>query len=245
MELKSKGLVKTFEELRNNLFKSFVFYIPKTLIPEEKKEEWSVPKYAIFFDTIFYIDSKGFDKLLGKELCYGNILNKKALLKTNIFQFIDIKQSLNEQEFSFFMEIYLEQLNFCIYIGQWMSQHITEHIQEYTEDNQRSFELQANLFQLHLQDIQTRLIEPRKKQEVKPVDVLNYIENKLPALHDLIPNQVSIQKSENAEQQSEQILQQQKQSKRQTRKIRKKRPLPIINDTEIENYLLRTVFNIS
>lgn len=215
-------LEKVFTELWQNLYKPFVFYIPKSLMPELDGNK--------ALNTAVLIDSQGFDSEVKDQLCNHVILGKSMVLNENIFKLIDLNERLKENQFQFFLEKYLEHVNFVVYISNWMHEHLQQDIKGVREDTIQAFGSQVNVFQQHVEDLRTHIIIPEEELSSKTVNVSEFIETDLldikKALNingdssDEIPKKVIEEVS-----------------------IKPKKILPVLTDEEAEMFLLETIFN--
>lgn len=216
-------LEKVFKELWQNLYKSFVFYIPKRLMPELDDNK--------ALDTTVLIDSQGFDSQIKDQLCNHIILGKSMVLNENIFKLIDLSERLKEKQFQFFLEKYLEHVNFVVYISDWMHEHISHDIKDLKADTRQAFESQVNVFKQHVEDLKTHIIIPDLVLSSKTVNVSEFIERDL----------LDIKKALNINEDSSSQI-----PKKNIKElpIKPKKILPLLTDEEAETFLLETIFNI-
>lgn len=227
-------LDKLFIEIRNNLYQPFIFYIPKSLIPKDKKLLWENEKYAIYFNNVILIDKKGFDYELKEKPSYKEMMVKVSVLNENIFKLIEINRSLNEGQFSFFLEKYVEHVNFTVFVSDWMKKNVETQIRDLKEETKNSFLLQAEVFLKHLEDLKSALIVPKQKVIVKnEIDVLDFIENELVE----IKNALNLNKGLS-------VNRNHPENNNKTIVKGPKKKLPLITVDEAEMFLLETVFNI-
>ncbi|MCR8668937.1 hypothetical protein NO995_14720 [Aestuariibaculum sp. M13] len=223
------GLEELFEELQMKLYKPFIFYIPSSVIPEEKNLEFQDAKYAVYFNNVVLIDSKGFDRELKAEPSYYEMMTKKASLDKTLFKFLEKKEALEVNQFEFLLEKYLEHLNFCVYVSEWLFTNLVNHITCYSEETKNTFKLQSNTFANHFSDVKSKLLITDRFKN-KPIDVLNFVQNKVPVVNNTLKTIIP----------EDQELKPEKEIKK-----RPKKQMPLLVDEQVEDFLLRTVFNAS
>ena len=222
------GLEELFEELQMKLYKPFIFYIPSSVIPEEKNFEFQDAKYAVYFNNVILIDSKGFDKELKAEPSYYEMMTKKASLDKNLFKLLEKKEALEVNQFEFLLEKYLEHLNFCVYVSEWLSTNLVNHITCYSEETKNTFKLQSDTFANHFRDVKSKLLITDRFKN-KPIDVLNFVQNKVPVVNNTLKTIIP----------EDQELKPDKEIKK-----RSKKQMPSLDNEQVEDFLLRTVFNM-
>ena len=216
-------LEKVFKELWQNLYKPFVFYIPKRLMPELDNKD--------ALDMVILIDNQGFDSELKDQLCNHVILGKSMVLNENIFKLIDLNERLKEKQFQFFLEKYLEHVNFVVYISNWMYEHLQQDIKDLQEDTIQAFESQVNVFKRHVEDLRTHIIIPDQVLSSKTVNVSEFIER------DLLDIKKALNINEDSSSQiPKKVIEE--------LPIKPKKILPLLTDEEAEIFLLETVFKI-
>ncbi len=223
------ALEDAFNDLRSNLYKPLIFFIPKSLIPESKKEWLESPEFAQLFNKVALIEKSG--EINELKSCPGlfQIMEKPSILNGNIFLLSDQKAALNSFQFNLLMEKYLEQLRFYNTIAKWMALHIAEHCE--IDDNIKSyFELQDDFFLNHSQEIEAKF-KIDTTTLTKPMDVLEHVEKDLSPFEKLIENN----KSQNG---ITKLGRQMGQTK-----TRKTKPVLVTNQ-EAEDFLLKSVFNV-
>jgi hypothetical protein len=215
-------LEKVFTELWQNLYKPFVFYIPKSFMPELDGNK--------ALNTAVLIDRQGFDSEIKDQLCNHIILGKSMVLNENIFKLIDLNERLKEKQFQFFLEKYLEHVNFVVYISDWMDKHVEQDMNGLKLDTIQAFESQFNVFKQHVEDLRTHIIIPDQVISSKPVNVSEFIETDL----------LDIKKALNINEDSSNEIPKKviKEVSLKTKKI-----LPRLTDEEAEIFLLETIFN--
>ena len=218
-------LDKLFTELWHNLYKPFIFYVPKSIITEGDNTN--------FCNIIILLDNKGFDSELKDQLSNHKMIAKRAVLNDNIFKLIEKSGSLKDEQFKFFLEKYMEHVHFVVYVSDWMQRHVEIDIKDLREETKKAFQSQAAAFLKHLEDLNSEILGTGLTILKQEVDVLKFIENDLWDIKNALnlnnDSKVKIDKAE-------------KENVSTAKKAKKKRPL--LTDADAEAFLLESVFNV-
>ncbi len=220
----------TFNNLKNNLYKPLIFYVPRSIIPDNKKELYGSSKFDSIFNRIVVIDKKGNILELKSNIKLLQLLEKPTLLDENIFLLLDEKEHLKPYQFNYLLEKYIEQINFYVLISDWMDKNIIINIIDLDSDIKSYFELQKKVFQKHLGVFKNNFLSNTISYS-KPVDVLKNIEKDFPPFNQFIKKQNASNIKFN--------------EKDTTIKERvKKQKTILITEEEVENFILDIVFNL-
>jgi hypothetical protein len=215
-------LDKLFDDIWKTLYKSFVFYIPSRLMHGLE--------YNNLLNKVILIDRKGFDRELKDEESHYEILIKPMTLNDNIFKLIDQNERLPTEQFQFFLEKYLEHVNFVFYVSDWMEKHVEVDIPGLREDTKNAFKSQTKVFSQHVEDLKTHIIIANESLK-KDVNVQEFIENDLTEIKRALHISTDSGKLNDLVNKAE-----------DSTLIKKKAPL--LTDEEAEAFLLETVFQI-
>jgi len=222
---------ETFNNLKDNLYKPLIFYVPRSIIPEDKKELFSASKFDSVFHRIAIIDKKGNILELKSNIKLLQLLEKPTLLDKNIFLLLEKKEILKPNPFNFLLEKYIEQLNFYVLISDWMDKNIAVDIPDLDSGIKSYFELQKKIFQKHLEVFQNNFLSNAISLS-KPVDVFKYIKKDFPPFKHFINIQ------------NESDLRPNLNTNKKKGSNRKQKPI-LITDDESRNFLLNTVFKLN
>lgn len=104
-----------YNELSNEIYRNFMFYIPMSvLIVEEYKKLAEESKSVI--DRITYIDDD-LNFNYGNNLDLLTILLKSDKLKSNCFKLLEFKKALSDSDFNYLSESYLKLVQTYTYIS--------------------------------------------------------------------------------------------------------------------------------
>lgn len=163
-------LNKKTNELIFELYKNFIFYLPKQIITnlfsQGNLKETEYNLLQPFFDGVSYIDNS--DWIFNKISPYDKtVLSLKStqLLK-NIYALFELKESLQSDTFNFIFEKYFEQLDFHKTIATIIVDNYELHCNEKSEDLKTIFLLQQQTINKHFDEVQKNFtknnITPKK-----------------------------------------------------------------------------------
>lgn len=134
--------------LNENLYKSFVFYIPQTVFDFKPELIEELIEYRIV-DELVLINEKGDVSLVEDAICSLEIMKKSGLLNTNKFLLLDAKGSYETEQYQPLFDSYVTQLSLYVYMTNWMQEHIIEQNFEATDEQKEALKLQSHLFKVH------------------------------------------------------------------------------------------------
>jgi len=236
-------LEENFAKLRVNIFKSFIFYIPENLIPEDNEELRSNTNFVNALNKIILIkDINSIYELKNQHSLYY-ILQKKSILDTNLFTLLEKKEVLSKNQFSFFIEKYMELIKFCVIVSDWMNKNLNTFISTPTKEVKNSFQYQSDYFSKHFEYLKKHFFQINRNIQDRNIDILQQIETNFPELNNTLTTKFKTDvfqnnKKKNIENNSD-YLNTKKES------CKKKKKTSIITETEAEYYLLKNVFNVT
>lgn len=223
-----KSLFKTFEKLRLNLYKPLIFYIPRSIIPDNKKEYFKASRFNNYFNNVIIINQKGFDYQLKDQPSLYHIMGKQGMLDENIFNLLDKKETLNEYQFDFLLSKYLIQINFYVLISEWFNRNMTLHIENLSDEVKNSFKLQYEIFSKHLEQLKSNYFIKEKIIPLIDIDAFRLIEDEFPELNEILSHKPKTGFDKNEFKKS----------------TKKKKKTSIITNQEAEDFLLKVVFKV-
>ncbi len=234
------ALEKTFNKLRINLYKSFIFYIPKNIFPAEQLD--LIEDVDQFLDKVIVINEYGAIYELTNQPFLVSILQKQKLLDANLFKLLDREAKLKNTQFDFFIKKYLELVNVCLYISRWLNNNVESSKLEMSVDVKNAFQFQYNFFQKHFDQINQHFNSTEKAIPQAPQDIAQFIENNFKELKESLTSHyddkgVMIDNKAGKELQVEDLPK----SKQRQKKVK---PV-LITEREAESFLLKTVFDLN
>ena len=144
-----------YNELINEVFKYFIFYIPKSILEIEQfkdlaKETVWTEKYM---DKLTYID-EDFNFIIDDVMELTTLLQKSSTLKNNCFKLIEYKETLGEYSFNYLAESYLKQLEFYTFFSNQLSLYFEKNSPVKDSTTQALFNFQNLNFNNHLVEVE-------------------------------------------------------------------------------------------
>ena len=205
-----------------NMASPIMFFVPETLITKELEERYEPELLELFFNKILVIENDGSVNSLSKTTKITNVTSKNTQLDKNLFQLLELKETLKTYQFDFLIKKYYDQVNFFVLISEWLSENLETHFKELDPSISAYFSIQEIAFQMHFETLQTTFgmdLLPNPKQ----TEILEKIESMVPPLS-------AFKKAANEVPESE-----------EKPKTEKK---VLITNEEADRFLLETVFNV-
>lgn len=143
------GLQKVASVLNANLARPFIFYIPKEVISEDKIADFNIPFSESDFNKLKIIDKNGGIDWIGSNTQLIPILEKASILDNNMFLLLESKEKYTESQFQYLTQKYFTNLNFYVYISQWMVKNLERCIETIPAGIKANLEIQRIAFENH------------------------------------------------------------------------------------------------
>lgn len=156
-------LNKKTNELIFELYKNFIFYLPKQIISqlfsEGKLKETEYDLLQPFFNGVSYINE--YDWVINKINPFDKtaLSPKSSQLLKSVYTLFELKESLQLDTFNFIFEKYFEQLNFHKTVATLIVDNYDLHCNEKSEDLRAIFSLQQQIINKHFDEIQKNFIK--------------------------------------------------------------------------------------
>ena len=108
LQLKMSELNSKYNELSNEIYRNFIFYIPMSILDMEEFKKLPDETKSVI-DRITYID-EDLNFIYENSLGFSTLLLKSGKLKNNCFKLIEYKETLSASSFNYLSENYLKQL---------------------------------------------------------------------------------------------------------------------------------------
>ncbi|MFL1013227.1 hypothetical protein [Flavisericum labens] len=145
-----------FKTVRDNLIRSYIFYIPEYLYKDFQQTEFKdlIPIEAT--NTVVFMNRKG--ELTANEAQFKRleISTKCNVFEENVFLLIDAQSKLGESQFQFLMTRYWEHLDIHMNLTCLMSVHLAKYINGVPGNISELFKLQSGAFLKHHTEIKTK-----------------------------------------------------------------------------------------
>jgi len=217
-----------FSTLKDNLFWHYIIYVPEIAFTKMKGTiyEGMVPEEAA--NEFFYmLHLNKFSQDIN-DFTIANILRKAPLFESNIFKLFEAKKALDTDHFKVVLEKYYEQVNGHLIAVNWMLENINIIFKNIDQNMLNLFALQAEQFKNHYTELSKHFPFPEEN-----APSTNIVLTELKASY--IPNPKEAKTSEPTHQTAPKI----RPKKSSTRK-----PKLVIDDNEIDAFLLTSVFNV-
>ena len=224
-------------ELIKQLYKPFIFYIPRKFWTELDADKWNDKEFDDVLDTVVLIKSDGSDHVIHNTPTYYYLLGKAAELDKNIYTLMDLKAKLETHAFKFLIDKYQEQLDFYVRISTWLANSVKKDIPELSQETLKSFTHQRDVLKEHWDNIQKNLLN----STIKANDSFDTSLTKedIKSLGGLFKNSSEVVSLEDKEQKTS-VLQTNLKQVKQTKKEKK----ILVTEEEAEQFLLQIVFHI-
>ncbi|WP_309614135.1 hypothetical protein [Flavobacterium sp.] len=108
-----------FNELSNEIYRNFIFYIPLSILDMEEFKKLPDESKSVL-DRITYIDDD-LNFIYENSLDLPTLLIKSGKLRTNCFKLLEYKEALSESSFNYLSENYLKQLETYTFFSNQLS----------------------------------------------------------------------------------------------------------------------------
>ena len=182
-------LNKKTNELIFELYKNFIFYLPKQIITQLFSEgnikESEYDLLQPFLNDVSYINED--DWVINKISPFDKTvlsLKSSKLLKS-VYTLFELKESLQPDTFSFIFEKYYEQLNFHKTVATLIVDNYEPHCNEKSEDLQAIFLLQQEIINKHFNEVQKHFT--KNIFNTKKIDTSKFLKNILSSKNTFTP----------------------------------------------------------
>ncbi|MDO7173729.1 hypothetical protein [Mariniflexile sp. AS56] len=222
----------TFETIRDNLIRFYIFYIPSSIKTDIQKTSFYDLLLESDYDMIVYLDK---DRNLTRELTHSvtfGMMNKTQVLEQNMFLLFDKKKSLPQNEFSYLLDKYLEHLTIHTFIVEWLHTNLSVSVKNVQNDLKYIFEIQAQLFTKHLNHVNTQFKVPVVPETLNKKDVMQHFANNPATENNLSSEPKNVEPKALNSMATKSIIKPKKAKKQ------------LISDAETDAFLLQTVFHV-
>jgi len=232
-----------YKNLISRLWEELLFFIPDNETSNEFLENHEEIEFEKFRSKIIVIDYDKGPTLYETDRDNNLIILKDSTLKTSTRQLLNAKANFNEQEFSYILELYYEQVECLYFITNWLNENITQVLPQ--EDTILGlFKLQYNFHKTHFETILKQFYPDIQSLPKGNFNFGKSLESSFPHVSKLFytkDTQNVIPGVSNLQEELQENLPTFTNKKTQ-RSINKK--LPLISDSEAETILLKRIFNI-
>jgi hypothetical protein len=217
-----------FTTIKDNLLKHYIIYVPTVLFSKLKGSiyEGVLPEDAA--NTLFYLFNPKEIIADVNEFSIVTLLEKSDILEGNLFKLFEAKKTLEEGHFEVILDKYKEHLEGHVFMTRWMYINIDKTFANLDVSIINMFKFQVEQFQKHSEELNNHF-------KIIP----NKVPNKTIALLEQLKENYTSAELKITPTESLKPLPVSKKPKRT-----KKQKL-IIDDNEIDKFLLSSVFNVN
>ncbi len=233
-----------YKNLISKLWEELLFFIPDNEISNEFLENHEEIEFEKFRNKIIVIDYYKGPILYKTDRDNNLIILKNSSLKKSIRQLLNAKANFDEQEFSYLLELYYEQVECLYFITNWLNKNITQVLPQ--EDTILGlFKLQYNFHKSHFETILKQFYPDMHSLPKGNFNIGKSLESSFPHVSKLFytrDTQNVIPGVSNLQEELHENLP--TSTNKKTQRSKNKKP-PLISDSEAETILLKRIFNIN
>ena len=233
-----------YKNLISRLWEELLFFIPDNEISNEFLENHEEIEFEKFRNKIIVIDYYKGPILYKTDRDNNLIILKNTSLKKSTRQLLNAKANFDEQEFSYILELYYEQVECLYFITNWLNKNITQVLPQ--EDTILGlFKLQYSFHKSHFETILKQFYPDMQSLPKGNFNIGKSLESSFPHVSKLFNTrdpQNIIPGVSNLQEKLHENLPISTDKKTQRSKNKK---LPLISDSEAEAILLKRIFNIT
>ena len=231
------SLEKYFNSLLPSLYEELVFFIPDKNIPVDilKKIDPFVSK---LFNKLLVMDTYKGPIEYPKERKQMLTIAKGSDLEKNTFSLLERKRDATITEFNFILDKYFEQVEFLVYVTNWMNNNLNEILQV-NDSIKGLFQIQSNNYNKHLHTLLRHFYPDKRRIPQSKFNAIKIIEKYYPDITkpDYLKSEVIKSRINNSVQEIEI-------AKNKTAAAKKAKKQPLITEKEAESILLERIFNV-
>jgi hypothetical protein len=231
------SLEKYFNSLLPNLYEELLFFIPDKDIPEDILQNIQSSIIRKVFNKLLIMDKyQGpieYAKGRNAKLSFG----KASELEKNTYSLLEKKREIHQIEFKFILDKYFEQIEFLVYITNWMNKN-SNQVLEIDDAIRGLFQIQFTYYKKHFHTLLKHFYPNGEHVPQGNFNAVKIIERYYPNIskQHIKTNHWNIPKVDNSVQ--EEAL---TKTAAAAKKVKKQ---PLITEKEAEEVLLKTFFNI-
>ena len=167
------GLNKDMQDLIDNINRSLIFYIPRGLFNNVQKKHLDELENVGFLNTLFYMNAKGDPKLVNHSTEYVKLLSKDKILKSNVFELLDLKVKLDKKTFHYLIKGYFKELHSNINFTEAISKEAKNNATNYKPQIQGYLDLQFKQLLTHKEEVTQKFGNWKSEFEHERVSTLS------------------------------------------------------------------------
>ena len=222
------GLNKDMQDLMENIKRSLIFYIPRNLFSNMQQKHLDELEHIGFLNTLFYLNAMGDSKPVNHDGEYVKLLSKDVILKSNVFQLLELKSILDKNAFHYLLDDYIKELDSNITFTDAIRKEAKSNTINYESHIQGYLDLQYNQLVAHKDEMTQKF--GSWKSEFENERIVSFIKKLMPQL-----DQSKTAKN---------TLVETNYTDKAKGMIKRKHKVELPKVADVDNYLLETVFNV-
>ncbi|MBR9846862.1 MAG: hypothetical protein GYB35_12510 [Algicola sp.] len=218
------ALNKDMLDLIATVHKPVIFYLPERLFPNLPPDVIKGFEAISLLNTLFLIDEKGTPGPIDGSIKYVTLLGKPKILKSNIFQLLEMKSNLNKDTFLYLLNDYNKEVSTWVSATEVIKNDALHETVNYAKTLQSYLDLQYQCLRDHQLELNSKFGEWKSDVEFERISKV-------------------FKKSSSINSKSNVSLKASVEDKRKTT-IRLNKSKSLISDEEADKYLLNTIFNV-
>jgi hypothetical protein len=239
-----KTLHQFYLDLIPNLLNELVFFLPRNEIREGIIEKVDFFKKYDVLDRVYVIDYYKGPIEYKKGRNNNRVLLKSSNLEQNIFNLIEKKSEVKEQEFNYVLNKYFELVEYLFYATNWMNTNLTQIVQ--TDDTVTGlFHLQFTNYKKHFEALVKHFYPNKEAIPKGNFNAHEIIETYFPDVSKSLEQNNSLKPNINNEDKKATILNNATHLETTAvKKVKNANKKSLVTEEEAEKLLLRTIFNV-
>lgn len=227
------ALNKDMQNLTGTVHKPIMFYLPERLFPNIDSNVIKQFEEIGLLNTLFIIDEKGKPCPIKNGVEYLRLLKKPKILKSNVFQLLEMKANLDDSTFLYLLKDYTKEVDTWVSATEVIKNEAKIETRNYLTTMQSYLDLQHYALQEHQTELKNQF--GKWKHEIE-FERISRLFRKAPT-H--ISESNKEQKKSSIELKVDHTVEKQNVVVTKSQKKRE-----YISNEEADKYLLKTVFNV-
>jgi len=227
------ALNNDMQDLITTVRKPIIFYFPDRIFPEMDTSTVKQLEEIDFLNTLLCLDREGEPTLFDEGFNHLSLLSKPKILKSNIFQLLEMKANLNEDTFLYLLKDYTKEVDTWVSVTDVIKKDAKTEAVNYREGIQSYLDFQHMSLARHEAELKTQFGKWKQEIELERVS----------KLFGLSP----IMNSKPKENQNLSFNENNAKGTFEKKKIILNKPNKkriYLTDEDVDKYLLKTVFNV-
>jgi hypothetical protein len=222
------ALHKAMQKLISIIKEPIIFFFPRSVLEEVINKDLSKLEAVGLLNTLFITNAEGETKPLSSNAQLLQVLSKEKLLKSNIFELLDLRNKLNKSAFHYLIDDYFKELSTWIKTTRSVEREAKNYAWNYKPEVQGYLKLQHQALSDHQVELKNHFGDWKSWFEIERVfnhSLFDFDKNDYKKV-EFVPKIPIIRKYK-------------------TPKIKKQKSKVLtINEAEVDHYLLETVFYV-